>query len=147
MYKKIIFLILIFFPKVIFSLNSKNNIHFIMDPQIKGGPIYVAGIAKENGDILCTGLLIKENIILTASHCVRDDFSKIIFTEKNEIKKQVKIAGFMSHPDFNQWNFENDVGLYILSENLPKNWVFDTKNNQEINKGLIGENLTISGLL
>jgi secreted trypsin-like serine protease len=128
---------------------SLDALPFKLHPKIVGGtpasprefPYQVSLQAFNNfesiWDPICGGIIINSTTILSAAHCVlynqrtNKDVTKfrVIAGEYNlEVREDSEqerlVESALPHPDWDSFNYRNDIGLYVLSEPLMFNdWV------------------------
>ncbi|MGE3611560.1 MAG: trypsin-like serine protease [Bacteriovoracaceae bacterium] len=73
----------------------------------------------------CTGVLITENIVLTAGHCVDKKNLDIIFgqeilndTSKMPIENVYSALKVIRHPNYNLYDLKNDLALILLNKKI-----------------------------
>jgi len=79
----------------------------------------------EDGYKFCGGVIYKEDIILTAAHCIvniaADDISVYFGSSKNASGELVKVSKAISHEDYNgvNYSYANDIAVLVLSSPIP----------------------------
>ncbi|MBC7420590.1 MAG: trypsin-like serine protease [Bdellovibrio sp.] len=137
-------LIIIFISIVLFSCfpgtNSQLRLKLDHDHSIIGGtevssesPIsrFTVGLYDKKTHFICTGSLIRENLIVTAAHCIESDAKNIVIIfgldfsayDSNNLKSLRTATSVQVHPDFKKeptsdldWN---DIALVQFSGGLP----------------------------
>jgi Trypsin len=83
-------------------------------------PIFIYERSGTSPSALCTGTLIKPDVVLTAAHCVPDEgFFEVKYgiTSLNETSKSYLVDGAWRHPRYSQNKLGvNDIGLLKLKE-------------------------------
>jgi len=84
-------------------------------------------IEKEEGEGLCTGSLLSENLVLTAAHCVDEEPKKVevLFTTqaKRVAQNKIRAADHISiHPIWSRETGYGDLALIHFTGGLPKGY-------------------------
>lgn len=80
-----------------------------------------------NAGYFCTGSILSENTVLTAGHCTDGGASSvdvIIGTNNQQSGADaIEITGsrLMTHPDYNAFTIDNDLGLIFMDQPIPMN--------------------------
>lgn len=88
----------------------------------------VIEVTRPEGKFTCSGVAIKNNMVLTAAHCLDGEILKVrVFTEAtyNPNSKGLEIDHFQLHPSYNKSksNFRSDLARIKLSNPLPASTV------------------------
>ncbi|KAI1286867.1 Proclotting enzyme [Halotydeus destructor] len=86
---------------------------------------WMAALLRKNGDRYCGGVLITENHVLTAAHCLRNQSPRDMFVrlgaydfsdnaDPDSIDFQVK--NFLIHPEYDQLTQRNDIAILVLEK-------------------------------
>ncbi len=133
-------------------------------PKILGGteskqgnwPWMVALLESAESDIFyaqyCSGVLIDNNWVLTAAHCVVDqttssiDVAVGIYDLNNFSGSRIPVKRILTHPQYND-DLQNDIALLELSSpsNQPTIPLFSGKSGEEAPLSLLGRILTAIG--
>ncbi|XP_037710373.1 trypsin delta-like [Drosophila subpulchrella] len=79
----------------------------------------------KDGYLACGGVIYKEDIILTAAHCIEniatDDISVYFGSSKNASGELVKVSKAISHEDYNgvHYSYAYDIAVLVLSSPIP----------------------------
>lgn len=84
----------------------------------------VIEVTRPSGKYTCSGVAIKNNIILTAAHCLEGEILETrVFNQASydPNAKSFKVSGFQIHPRYNKKksNYHSDLAKIRLSEPLP----------------------------
>lgn len=81
----------------------------------------------KKGQSFCTGTIIKENVIMTAAHCINETMlDQYIITfgrtvqEAYSNQKTARIINAVVHEDFYSANAGNDIALILIEKNIPE---------------------------
>ena len=104
-----------------------------------GSVVAIAIAGNGNGDkayyAYCSGVLIAENVVLTAAHCVTDDVdlpfkslfrgNKIVIVADENAdapasNRVFEVADFRANPDYDALTNMNDIGLLWLKSPVPE---------------------------
>lgn len=85
------------------------------------------GIYNAKEKTVCTGVIIEENLILTAAHCVYEtpvEKVEVIFGNKifDPNADKIKASRLVVHENYDDENITNDVALVRLSKNIPETY-------------------------
>ncbi|KAF5283999.1 hypothetical protein FQR65_LT13633 [Abscondita terminalis] len=85
-------------------------------------------LRDSNRSLLCGGVIIKSNVVLTSAHCVEGTPTHDILIKGGEWKlgideeplpfQIVKVSAVIRHPQYVRGELKNDLALLILDENL-----------------------------
>jgi secreted trypsin-like serine protease len=76
----------------------------------------------QNGKVYCTGVLITNNVVATAAHCVTPSPPEQIYFGSDPTKKKgttIAVTTTRFHPDFDEDSLENDVAVVGLAQAAP----------------------------
>jgi secreted trypsin-like serine protease len=85
-----------------------------------GDPAVVALLS--DGKVFCTGVLLTNNVVATAAHCVYPTPPDQIYFGHDPSKKKgtfIDVSGSSVHPDFDEDTLENDIGVVGLASKAP----------------------------
>lgn len=85
-----------------------------------GDPAVVALLA--GGKVFCTGVLLTNNVVATAAHCVYPTPPEQVYFGKDPSTKKgtfIDVSGSSAHPDFDEDTLENDIGVVGLARKAP----------------------------
>lgn len=86
---------------------------------------YQAALELKDGQILCGGAIIKNNIILTAAHCTKYDKEELqvragtIFRQNRGYVQT--ICKIINHPNYNSFTADYDIAILKLCHPFPLN--------------------------
>lgn len=85
----------------------------------------VIEVTRPEGKFTCSGVAIKDDVVLTAAHCLEGKILSVkVFNQANynPRSKSWKASHFELHPDYNKEksNFKADLARIKLSEKLPE---------------------------
>ena len=88
----------------------------------------VIEVTRPEGKFTCSGVAIKDDMVLTAAHCLEGKILKIrVFTQAsyNPRSKSIEAKSFDLHPEYNKEksNYKADLAKIKLSEKLPESTV------------------------
>ena len=88
-------------------------------------PWMVALVDPNNEDqVICEGVLVSEDIIVTAAYCIVDGLEKVKLGNANLTQAQgFEIKSTLVHPDYNERTFANNLAVIELKDKL----IFDSK--------------------
>ncbi|XP_062287299.1 granzyme B-like [Scomber scombrus] len=107
------------------------SISAAMESSIVGGRVakphsrpYMASL-QVHGSHTCGGILIREDFVLTAAHCKKDEQMTVVLGAHNIIKEEksqqrIKVLKYHPHPTFNG-KYDNDIMLLELEKNATLN--------------------------
>lgn len=84
---------------------------------------YQVSIQRE-GEHICGGSLYKDNIVVTAAHCLqgkiktKDLTVRVGSTKHNKGGKIIGIRAYKNHPDYNPYFSNNDIAIMKLKEKV-----------------------------
>lgn len=89
----------------------------------------VMEVTRPEGKFTCSAVAIKDDVVLTAAHCLEGSILNIrVFNQStyNPSDKSYKTESFEIHPDYNKdiSNFKFDLARVKLAEKLPTNTIF-----------------------
>ncbi|UYL08368.1 trypsin-like serine protease [Bdellovibrio sp. SKB1291214] len=134
------------------SQSEKRGLTAKGNPSIIGGAIVkkdsflarsTVGIFDAQSTMVCTGVLLENNLILTAAHCVVEDLSELFIVFSPDMESLLKnsdmlkkspltrrVSKAVAHPDFNQTILAespapslNDIGLMKFNGTTPKGYL------------------------
>ena len=76
----------------------------------------------QGGKVYCTGVLITNNVVATAAHCVSPSPPEQIYFGSDPSKKKgttIAVTTTRIHPDFDEDSLENDVAVVGLASTAP----------------------------
>lgn len=103
----------------------------------------VIEVTRPEGKFTCSGVAIKDDMVLTAAHCLSGEILKIrVFTQATYNPKSKSIEGksFDLHPEYNKdkSNYKADLAKIKLAEKLPEStMIFPILKNESNFKGKI----------
>ncbi|KAI8873674.1 trypsin-like serine protease [Ramicandelaber brevisporus] len=112
---------------------KSDSTHGGITPQIVNGQVVAAGEAPFTVRVstwfsLCTGVLIRPNVVLTAGHCVETIFGGIgpgwyftVYAGSTSASGGTKysVSKVTRHPDYNTDDLKGDIALLTLSSSVP----------------------------
>lgn len=74
--------------------------------------------ARFDGDILCGGTLVHEDIVVTAAHCIEGNVPpQVSIGPSTTANGQTRdVCGSVSHPNFRSKELENDIAILVLCD-------------------------------
>lgn len=120
------------FPKFITRSCGIRNVHWFptRDPRIIGGEIPPRGAVPWQVDVRikrkhrCGGVILSEQLIITAAHCVREDDDVFVvlgsYDEKpNQHEQVIRVQTVTRHPEFRiNGPYSNDIALLLLESQI-----------------------------
>ena len=103
----------------------------------------VIEVTRPEGKFTCSGVAIKDDMVLTAAHCLSGEILKIrVFTQAtyNPRSKSIEGKSFDLHPEYNKdkSNYKADLAKIKLAEKLPEStMIFPILKNETNFKGKI----------
>jgi secreted trypsin-like serine protease len=86
-----------------------------------GDPAVVALLSE--GKVFCTGVLLTNNVVATAAHCVYPTPPDQVYFGKDPSNEKkgvfIDVSGSSAHPDFDEDTLENDIGVVGLATKAP----------------------------
>lgn len=88
----------------------------VSDEQFLADYPWVAAVIDPAVDGICGGALIAPRWVVTAAHCTAENKYVLLGAPDRSKARRVELEKVIRHPDFNESNFQNDVGLLYLKE-------------------------------
>src|SRR5690606_29961076 len=85
----------------------------------------VIEVTRPQGKFTCSGVAVKNNLVLTAAHCLEGEILSVrVFNQSNYDPKaeSYKVELYDLHPEYNKdlSNFKYDIARIKLGQNLPE---------------------------
>lgn len=120
------------FPKFITRSCGIRNVHWFptRDPRIIGGEIPPRGAVPWQVDVRvkrkhrCGGVILGEQLIATAAHCVREDDDVFVILgsyddKPNPYEQVIRVQTVTRHPEFRiNGPYSNDIALLLLENQI-----------------------------
>lgn len=119
-------------PKFITNTCGIRNVHWLpkRDPRVIGGEIPPRGAIPWQADVRvkrkhrCGGVIISEQLVITAAHCVREEDEIYVilgsYDDKVTVHEQtIRVHTVTRHPEFRiHGPYSNDIALLLLNNQI-----------------------------
>lgn len=125
------------------SANSLVKAEIIGGKEVSTANLYsrhTVGLFNHKSKMICTGVIIEDDLILTAAHCTVKAVPKkmeIIFGNRllagNEDSVRMKARAIYTNPKYDPKTFENDLALIRLERKIPSDFrAVDLEDSRQI---------------